>query len=342
MSVCAVDPIGDAHDDVMVAQLQRRMEDRVPIRTQPEATDPGAPAPPDQHDRWKVLGAAADAAIPGRATSDSSALGWDTVHVRTYVEDAMTEAFEPARTDTVLIVLVRSGHYVIESRRGARWDSAVYRPGSMGSTLPGRVPVLRWRASSSDVLESVHVHLDPRLIRDALKDGLDEQMEAIDLLAFDDEYAASACRALGRAVQAGGSRLYADSVAMSLAVHLAQSSPLRVGAPGRSSGLASGPLTRVLDHMNGHLADQVSLDDLASVAHVSKHHFIREFKLATGLTPYAYLTDLRLKEGARLLRTDRTIDSIARLCGYRSASQFAKSFARAHGVSPSRFRRALP
>lgn len=297
-------------------------------------------------DRWTMLGAATDAAIPGRVLSDSTALGWETVHVRTYAEDATAEAFEPARTDTVVIVLVRRGHYVIESRRGTGWESAVYRPGSMGSTLPGRVPVLRWRASSSEVLESLHVHLDQGLVQEALGDRHDDRLESIDRLTFDDEFAAAACLALGRAVQSGGSTLYADSIAMGLAVHLVQSSPSR-GARSRSGsgtdrggGLGAAPLARVVDHMNAHLADRISLDELAAVAHLSKHHFIREFKAATGLPPYAYLTDLRLTEGARLLRTTRTIDSIARACGYRSASQFAKSFARAHGVSPSTYRRS--
>ena len=247
-------------------------------------------------DRWTALGVASDRAIPGRVLADSSGLGWNTVHVRTYAENSITEAFEPASTDTVLIVLVRRGHYLIESRRGTAWESAHYRPGSMGATLPGRVPVLRWRASSPE---------------------------------------------LGKAMQYGGSSLYADSVAMGLAVHLVQASHLRPAPAGSSRGLGSAPLARVIDHMHAHLAERISLDELAAVTHLSKHHFVRQFKTATGLPPYAYLNRSRLEKGARLLRTDRTVDSVARACGFGSAGQFAKGFARAYGVSPSVYRRSM-
>jgi AraC family transcriptional regulator len=92
--------------------------------------------------------------------------------------------------------------------------------------------------------------------------------------------------------------------------------------------------------MRAHLGDDVTVDDLAAVARVSKFHFIRAFALAAGTTPYRYLRRMRLETAAGLLR--RTRHSVARIaldCGYRSTGQFARAFRAEYGVPPTLFRR---
>lgn len=91
--------------------------------------------------------------------------------------------------------------------------------------------------------------------------------------------------------------------------------------------------------MRARLADNVTVEELAAIAGVSKFHFIRLFSATTGHTPYQYLLRLRLRSGAQLLSTTALpVSDVARMCGYASSGQFAAAFRREYGVSPTMFR----
>ena len=93
--------------------------------------------------------------------------------------------------------------------------------------------------------------------------------------------------------------------------------------------------------MHDNIGQDVTLDDLAAAAHLSKYHLVRAFKARTGLPPHAYLQQIRLRQAGTLLRqTSSTVEQIGRECGYRSASQFAAAFRRHYGQSPARYRKS--
>jgi len=83
----------------------------------------------------------------------------------------------------------------------------------------------------------------------------------------------------------------------------------------------------------------VSLDDLAREVGMSKYHLQRQFKGAFGMTPAAYLTELRLAKAARLLaNTGYSVTRIALDAGYRSVSHFTARFRDRYGCSPTAYR----
>lgn len=87
-------------------------------------------------------------------------------------------------------------------------------------------------------------------------------------------------------------------------------------------------------------AEEFSLERLAAQAQLSKFHFSRLFKAATGRSPSRYHLDLRMNAARRLLReTDRSIIEIALEVGYPSPSRFAQLFRREAGLTPSEYRR---
>lgn len=88
---------------------------------------------------------------------------------------------------------------------------------------------------------------------------------------------------------------------------------------------------------NAH--DAIDLGQLADSAGLSAFHFLRLFAKIVGVTPHQYLIRARLRRAARLLADgDVPITTIAYQVGFGDLSNFVRTFHRAAGVSPRRFR----
>ncbi len=85
----------------------------------------------------------------------------------------------------------------------------------------------------------------------------------------------------------------------------------------------------------------IELEDAAAQAGVSPFHFLRLFSSVLGVTPHQYLVRSRLRHAARLLADeDRAVTDIAYDVGFADLSNFVRTFHRAAGVSPLKFRQA--
>lgn len=90
---------------------------------------------------------------------------------------------------------------------------------------------------------------------------------------------------------------------------------------------------------NSH--DAIDLERAARQVDLSAFHFLRLFASVLGVTPHQYLLRSRLRRAARLLADDtRSITEVAFGVGFNDLSNFVRTFHRAAGVSPGRFRRA--
>jgi AraC-like DNA-binding protein len=90
---------------------------------------------------------------------------------------------------------------------------------------------------------------------------------------------------------------------------------------------------------NSHKA--ITLDDAAEQAGISAFHFLRLFSDVLGVTPHQYLVRSRLRHAARRLADDDSaITDIAYDVGFGDLSNFVRTFHRAAGASPMRFRQA--
>jgi len=93
--------------------------------------------------------------------------------------------------------------------------------------------------------------------------------------------------------------------------------------------------------IDAHSHRQIDLDDAAGQAGISPFHFLRLFSSVLGVTPHQYLVRSRLRHAARRLAdTDRSITDVAYDVGFGDLSNFVRTFHRAAGVSPRRFREA--
>ncbi|MBB3258457.1 AraC-like DNA-binding protein [Paraburkholderia bannensis] len=109
------------------------------------------------------------------------------------------------------------------------------------------------------------------------------------------------------------------------------------GSQARIERLSAHRLDGVRTYMREQLDTPVKLDDLATIADISKFHLIRAFKDAFGMSPGKYHMQLRLIEARRLLRAGATIADVAFTLGFYDQSHFINAFRKALGVSPLRF-----
>jgi AraC-like DNA-binding protein len=93
--------------------------------------------------------------------------------------------------------------------------------------------------------------------------------------------------------------------------------------------------------IDAHSSQEINLADVAAHADVSPFHFLRLFSSVLGVTPHQYLVRSRLRHAARLLADDDTsVTNIAYDVGFGDLSNFVRTFHRAAGVSPRKFREA--
>jgi len=95
----------------------------------------------------------------------------------------------------------------------------------------------------------------------------------------------------------------------------------------------------VLEYIDNHYMNELSLEDIAYAAHFSKFHFARLFKQYTKLTFHDYLNCKRIKAAKRLLnQPDLTITDIAFQSGFSSISSFNRLFKQRENCTPREFR----
>ena len=79
-----------------------------------------------------------------------------------------------------------------------------------------------------------------------------------------------------------------------------------------------------------------SVSALAKMNHMNKCYFIKWFKKETGITPLAYMNQLRLEKAFVQLKNGQTVENAAYECGFQSVSAFSTSFKKRYGIPPSK------
>ena len=99
-------------------------------------------------------------------------------------------------------------------------------------------------------------------------------------------------------------------------------------------------LRPVLQYIAENFREELTIEQLAGLAHLSKSYFMGLFKSSAGVSAIEYINQLRVRYACEALRaTEKTIAETAYECGFRNLSNFNKQFRRIVGCTPNEYRR---
>ncbi len=111
----------------------------------------------------------------------------------------------------------------------------------------------------------------------------------------------------------------------------------RVSLAGGTVSAAAGDskVVAILQYLNAHLTEGLTIDDLADRFYISKYHMMRRFREETGYTIHSYLTEKRLLLAQQLLSQGIPLGEAALRCGYQEYSTFSRAYKKQFGRAPS-------
>jgi len=225
--------------------------------------------------------------------------------------------------------------------------------GRIGSSEVAIIPAgSSWtcRSEGSELPAMLLIYLRPLFVRSAARElslshseiGLTPQ------IGFRDKHishvAMSLLHELNEANVVG--RLYADSLAMGLAIQFVRRYSSLKDVHVGHGGMAPHKLRQAIAMIDHHLSDEeegrVTLRTVAKDVRMSYFHFSRAFKQSMGMTATNYIAERRIERAKRMLEeTELPISEIALRSGFSSQSHFTTAFRRLAGATPKAFRAAL-
>jgi AraC family transcriptional regulator len=106
-------------------------------------------------------------------------------------------------------------------------------------------------------------------------------------------------------------------------------------------GLTARQVRIVTEYMDAHLTDKITISELAALLDLTRFHFIRTFKQATGTPPHQFMIRRRVDRAKELLADSRSsVAEVAERTGFGSPIQLTRAFRRVLGTTPSAVRRS--
>lgn len=262
----------------------------------------------------------------------------EPVDVAMFRFDDLPERVELPPLDAHYVSFTLRGALVIERVLGRDAARARFRPG-MSLILPAeRENTWRWDAATDEL----HLYVKPQWLAEMAGRVGRVAPQPVARFAFEDRLLRSLAQALLDERRSGGmgGTLFREALSETIALHLLRSSCSVPGpVPVR---LAPAALHRVRDLVEAELQCDLSLDNLAGAAGLSRAHFARAFRATTGQTPYGYLRTRRVERARVLLHgTDLPAAVIAAHAGFSSPSHLGRVFRSLTGITPGAYRRQL-
>lgn len=285
--------------------------------------------------------------IPSKRCVSSRDIGWKSLLVDVHSDLKWHSAYSGVITPDPRIGVSLSGNYITHYHSRGFWRNDIFQPGTTTVLRSEESRRFRFTPLAGGECEFALVYFPLDELASAAdhfrRPGQSASVPIYNQAKTHDPTIYEVTRTLIRAMEAGAPDIYAQSVSAWLATHVVFTTGSSFSSDDnrRSGDLSDARLRRVIEYMSTHFGEQISLEQLAQEADVTKYHFTRLFRRKVGVSPIRCLSQIRL-EAARdlLITTDLRIRDIARVCGFTAPSHFSTAFAARYGKTPEKFREA--
>jgi AraC family transcriptional regulator len=273
--------------------------------------------------------------------------GWEGLVAEAFHEPMELEGWmTPALTDISLILFSGGAIRMEQPRANGSWkalcirqEDLILRPG-MGIAYE-----VRWKGLSSVPTQTLHLHLSKDLFVRTAEEVAGYDPAHLSLVArsgFQDPLLTQIGLTLWRELEqdSPAGKLYAQTSAQMLAIHLLRhytSERKVIKEP--AHGLTNQQMRRVIDCVQAHIGQDLSLEVLAQQVGFSSYYFARLFYQTTGESPHQFVLRQRIEHAQHLLKeTDVPLAHIALESGFANQSHLTQAFKRHLGLTPRGYR----
>ncbi len=275
--------------------------------------------------------------IPGKMTIDSSQSNWKGIELKGYIYDRQKAAIPTMRD--YMIVAYTGAPTVMRRSVGGPWEEAHVGPGKISLLTRAEQSTWAWE----DPIDVRHIYLSHEALELAAQSVFESDPSSIevdDQLSSIDDNTLACFKALEAELDNGGigQRLLIDSLRSQLAVQILRKYARVSLKVQHGSALTPETRNKVVNMINDRMGESISLDDLSDAAGMSPFHFLRQFKLAFGMAPHAFVIHQRVIKAKAMLQQGKLMHKfIALECGFSDQSHFCRTFRRVVGVTPTQF-----
>lgn len=276
-----------------------------------------------------------------RIIGHSPDAGWQSLYAATFREAPLSVS-EAAIGHPSLIYHIARPTEVCRRIDGERGERALIGPGRFCVT-PGDASAFWEHSGNPEILQ---LYLRKSLYERAVEEmfGGDPEAGLVPRFAIVDPLLEQLAIAVLNALREGNAddRVYVETLANVIAVHLARTHSSRTAprAAPPPDGLSRARIRRLLEYIEQHLGEDLSLEAMAAEVELSPLYLVRAFRAAVGQSPHRYVVSRRVEHARRLLAgTKMPIADIALAAGFSSQSHLSNWFRRIVGVSPAAYRK---
>jgi AraC family transcriptional regulator len=203
--------------------------------------------------------------------------------------------------------------------------------------VPAGMPVWGYSADMRFVQDAV-LTFDLETVGERLEQTLAVDLGTTPRLRFADERLWTLIKLLADVVddRDPSTQLYGDGLTAAILARLMSRAQPSARA---ATGLAPWQLRRVIEYLEAHISQRVELATLSTLVGLSQSHFSHAFRVSTGVAPYRWQLEARIRRAQRLLlETPTSLEQVAEATGFADAVHFGRTFRRLTGTPPAAWR----
>lgn len=225
----------------------------------------------------------------------------------------------------------------VATRSNGEWTRATVPEGNIIALLcPGPVEEIKWEADCHALVISFEPSFVAQLLQADI--GSEPHWNVFDPLLT--ELGSKLYESMSATFSS--EQLYTESLAVATIMQFfrnIQGTRDRHGLKGR---LSPEQLKQVIDYAHEGLHQDVGLEQMAGLVHLSPYHFGRLFKQTLGVSPYQYVLQMKIQYAKKLIRQKSgPIGEIAYQLNFSDQAHFSNAFRKATGISPRQYQVGL-